>query len=251
MTPGWLGEALTSPELPIAIAASLVAGVVYGFAGFGSALVAVPVLAAAYSPADAVGIFSLSAPASLVTVVPRAWREAERRHTAHLLLGAFLTLPIGVYVLSTAPTTVLRWAMSLLVLGTVTALALGWRRAGSDRLRTRIAVGAVTGIVGGATGLTGPVMVLFQLSGQDSAERIRANIALFLSLLSVLTLPLLVFSGVLGASQAAVGVVLLPFYACATAAGQALFRPGNEVLYRTIAYGVVGLAGIAGLPVWQ
>jgi uncharacterized membrane protein YfcA len=189
----------------VAIVAVVVAGLVYGFAGFGAALVAVPVLAALYSPADAVGIFALSALASLVTVAPRAWREGDRQATAHLLASAVVTLPVGLYVLRNTPSGVLRWLICLLVLGTLAALILGWRRQGADRMSGRVAVGAATGLIGGATGLTGPVVVLFQLSGREEAGRIRANITLFLSLLSVVMLPLLVISGVLGPRQAAVG----------------------------------------------
>jgi uncharacterized membrane protein YfcA len=245
-----LMEVFASPQLPVAIATAVAAGLVYGFAGFGAALIAVPLLAAVYSPADAVGIFALSALASLVTVVPQAWREGDRRATAQLLASAAVTLPVGVYVLRTAPSDALRWAICLLVLGTLTALVLGWRRQGTDRAPSRVAVGAATGVVGGATGLTGPVVVLFQLSGREDAGCIRANIMLFLSLLSVLMLPLLVVSGVLGQRQATVGLVLLPAYALATSAGQALFRSGNEGLYRIVAYAVVAAAGVAGLPVW-
>lgn len=248
---GVVVDVLWAPQTPLALAACVAAGLVYGFAGFGAALVAVPALAALYSPADAVGIFALSALASLVTVVPRAWREADRPAVAQLLVGAAVTLPIGLYVLRTAPTEVLRWAISLLVLGTVAALVTGWRRGGADGAPARVAVGAATGLVGGATGLTGPVVVLFQLSGRDGAERVRANIALFLSLLSVLMLPLLVITHVLGSRQAALGLILLPVYALATAAGQAMFRPGNERLYRVVAYAIVAAAGVAGLPLWQ
>lgn len=248
--PEGLTDALGAPELPVAIVAVVVAGLVYGFAGFGAALVAVPVLAALYSPADAVGIFALSALASLVTVVPRAWREGDRQATAHLLASAVVTLPVGLYVLRNTPSGVLRWLICLLVLGTLAALILGWRRQGADRMSGRVAVGAATGLIGGGTGLTGPVVVLFQLSGREEAGRIRANITLFLSLLSVVMLPLLVISGVLGPRQAAVGLILLPFYAVATRAGQALFRPQHEILYRMVAYTVVAAAGVAGLPFW-
>jgi len=128
-------DVLWAPQTPLALAACVAAGLVYGFAGFGAALVAVPALAALYSPADAVGIFALSALASLVTVVPRAWREADRPAVAQLLVGAAVTLPIGLYVLRTAPTEVLRWAISLVVLGTVAALAAPNERRAGVRMR--------------------------------------------------------------------------------------------------------------------
>lgn len=248
--PEWLITALAAPQIPWAIAACVAGGLVYGFAGFGAALVAVPALAALYSPADAVGIFALAAPAALLTVVPQAWRDGDRPAAGHLLLSATLTLPLGIYLLRSAPSEALQWLISLLVLATVAALATGWRREGRDRLRGRLAIGATTGLVGGATGLTGPVVVLFQLSGPDGATRGRANIALFLSLLSGLMLPAYVLAGVLGPRQAAIGLVVLPCYAVAVAAGQQMFRFAGERAYRVVAYTIVAAAGVAGLPVW-
>lgn len=248
--PGWLIDVLGDPATAGAVAACVAGGLVYGFAGFGAALVAVPILAAIYSPAQAVGIFAVCAPAAVLTVVPRAWREADRRATAQLLVGAAVTLPVGVWVLRTAPTVALQWVMSLVVLGTVAALLAGWRRRGRDHLRGRLGVGAATGLLGGATGLTGPVIVVFQLSGDGDATRVRANTSLFLSLLALLLLPLLALGGVLGAREVALGLIVLPGYALATALGQALFRPSAERLYRVVAYTVVAASGLAGLPVW-
>ena len=68
--PGWLAEVLGDPATLWAVAAVAAGGLVYGFAGFGAALVAVPVLAAAYSPGEAVAIFAVCAPAALLTVGP-------------------------------------------------------------------------------------------------------------------------------------------------------------------------------------
>ncbi len=249
--PEALAPALSLPGFGLLIGVTVVAGIVYGFAGFGAALITVPLIAAIYTPADAVGIFSLTALASLVTVVPRAWREGDRVAAGQLLASASASLPLGVFVLRAAPPDALRWAICVLVFGTLAALAAGWRRRGADTRRTRLGVGVATGLVGGATGLTGPVVVLFQLSGRDGAGRIRANIVLFLSLFSILMLPFLVLSGVLGWLQATIGIILLPVYALATAAGQAMFRPAAERFYRAVAYAIIGAAGVVALPVWR
>ncbi|RMB62212.1 hypothetical protein EAX62_06520 [Tessaracoccus antarcticus] len=145
----------------------------------------------------------------------------------------------------------MRWAVCVWVLTTVAVLSTGWRRHSKDGARTRLATGAATGLVGGATGLTGPLAVLLHLSGRDGAERTRANIAVFLSLLSVLMPPLRVLSEVLGPLQASIGLALLPGYALTTAVRQALFRPGNERFFRVVAHVAVAAAGVAGMPVRQ
>ena len=241
----------SAAELPLAVAAVIVAGLVYGFAGFGAALIAIPVLSAVTTPVAAVGAFSLTALGSLVTVVPRAWASADRAAVGWMLGPAMATLPLGIWVLRTGEPNAIRWLVALLTLGTVAALASGWRRRTAGGRGARLGVGAATGLVGGATGLSGPVVILFQLSGGDTAERTRATIVLFLSLYSVLTLPALWIGGVLTAGSAGLGAVLFGPYLVATWAGQRLFGRGSEALYRRVAYLVVAGAGAAALPVWQ
>ena len=249
--PEALGVAWATPGLPWMAAGIAVAGLVYGFAGFGSALIAVPLLSAAMTPAEAVGAFSLSALASLATVVPRAWPDAERGAVALMLAAAMATLPLGLWVLRTGDPDVLRWLVAGVTLGTVAALASGWRRTGGDGPAARAAVGAATGVVGGATGLSGPVVILFQLSGRGPAARARATIVLFLTAYSLLTLPALWLAGILTPRTAALGAVLFPVYLVATWAGGRLFARGSEALYGRVAHAVIAGAGVAALPVWS
>jgi uncharacterized membrane protein YfcA len=86
-----VSAALAHPGLIWVLVTVFVAGVVYGFAGFGSALIFMPVGVAVMTAAGAVAAFSLSALVSLVTVVPRAWRQADQRAT----LTSFGLLHVG------------------------------------------------------------------------------------------------------------------------------------------------------------
>jgi uncharacterized membrane protein YfcA len=75
--PDALAVVLSEPGLPYVCLVSLVAGLVYGFAGFGSALIFMPLATLFVSPPVAVAAFSMSAMASLVTVLPGAWKAAD------------------------------------------------------------------------------------------------------------------------------------------------------------------------------
>jgi preprotein translocase SecF subunit len=76
--PDALAAVLADPGLPFVCLVSLIAGLVYGFAGFGSALIFMPLATLFIAPATAVAAFAMSALASLVTVVPGAWKVADR-----------------------------------------------------------------------------------------------------------------------------------------------------------------------------
>ncbi|PYE85446.1 sulfite exporter TauE/SafE family protein [Pseudoroseicyclus aestuarii] len=246
-----LAQALALPGFPWLLAATLLAGTVYGFAGFGAALVFLPIATVFLPPQTAVAAFNLAALSSLVAVVPKAWPQADRRAVGWMLLGALLSGSAGILVLRRAAPEAIGWAVSILVLLTLAALMLGWRHSLAARPRNQLAIGMGTGLVGGATGLTGPVMVLFQLSGGDSVARSRANSAVFLTLTSLMFLPLFILQGLMTAQAVSLGLLLVLPYALGCWLGTALFRPALVPLYRGAAYSLIGTAVLAGLPLWH
>jgi uncharacterized protein len=250
--PEALAAALGHPGLTWVCASSLLAGLVYGFAGFGSALIFMPLATLFVSPAVAVAAFSLSALASLVTVVPGAWRSAEKRSVGLMMAACIVFTPAGVAALRLAPEEAIRTAIALVTLGTLAALVAGWRMPVGTGAAPRLFVGALSGIAGGSTGLNGPPVILFNLGTEGQPVAVtRANLAVFLTLTSLSFLPQLWLQGLLPPFAVWLGVLLLVPYALGTWAGVRLFRPERAGLYRRFAYGLIGAAGLAALPVWH
>lgn len=237
-------------HIGVLMALALVAGAVYGFAGFGAALIFMPVASGLVPVEFAVAAFSVSALASMVTVVPQALPDIDRRAVAVMIAAASLSASAGIWVLRVADVTLLRWAVVLVTAVTLIALVSGWRYQAQVNLRMRGLVGVMTGFVGGATGLMGPVMVLFQLAGQDSVRRSRATAVVFLTTTSLILLPLLFLQGLLTAGAVILGVMMLIPYGLGSWAGRLMFRPEREALYRHVAYGLIAVAIVLGLPIW-
>lgn len=249
--PEGLLAALALPGLWGLLAAVTVAGVIFGFAGFGAALVFLPVAVALVPPELAVAAFSVSALSSLVTVVPRAWNVIDRRAVGVMLAAAMAGFPFGVWALRSFDPTVIRWLVSGVVLVTLAALVAGWRMRTEPGTSARVGVGAATGVIGGATGLTGPVVILFNLGAGAPALVTRANTLVFLTLSSLLLLPQLAVQGLLRPEALWLGLVFLLPYALGSRLGQALFDPGREGLYRRVAYAIIAASALAGLPIWS
>jgi uncharacterized membrane protein YfcA len=249
--PDALAAVLADPGLPFVCLVSLVAGLVYGFAGFGSALIFMPLATLFVTPPVAVAAFSMSALASLATVVPGAWKVADRR-TVFLMIGAcVLFTPLGVLALRFAPAEVIRTGIGVLTLLTLAALLAGWRVPVGAGLRARLGIGAVSGLTGGSTGLNGPPVILFNLGTEGQAVAVtRGNLAVFLTLSSLTFLPQLWLQGLLPPPALWLGVILLVPYGIGTGIGTWLFRPGWAWFYRRFAYALIGAAGLAALPVW-
>lgn len=245
------GLLLGVPGLWWILLTSLVAGIVYGFAGFGAALVFMPVATIFVSVELAIAAFAVSALSSLVTVVPGAWQVAERRAVALMIIVASCAIPIGLWILRTNDVTVMRWAVLGVTGLTLVALVAGWRYQARPSLAARVGVAGATGVVGGATGLVGPIMVLFQLSGQDTIERSRANTLCFLTLTSLIMLPLMWWQGMMRPEALVLGAAMLLPYGLGAWLGKLAFNPAWDRLYRRVAYGIVFVAILLGLPVWE
>ena len=238
------------PSLAALLVLGGLAGTLYGFAGFGAALIFMPVATRLIDPVAAVPAFSLMAAGSLVTVFPAAVRAADRR--AAIGLGAAcLTLPLGLLILRAGDPLALRWAVSLIVLATIGLLLAGVRYRVTPGPAAWAGVGAAVGVLGGATGVNGPPMILFQLGGQESVARARSNTIVVLTGSSVAIPPILWAQGALGPGTVTLGLLLLVPYAAGGWLGKRLFDPDRAALYRAVAYTVAGVSAVLGLPLWD
>lgn len=243
--------ALETAGLGWLILITIVAGIVYGFAGFGAALIYMPVAVIFLAPVMAIAAFSVSAMSSVVTVFPKALPLVNRKAVTVLILSATVSASFGIWVLRMTDVIVIRWAVVIFCGLTLVALIAGWRYRVEPTTGTRVMIGGAAGFVGGLSGLMGPIMVLFQLAGRDSISTTRATTVVFLTVTSILMLPLMAVQGVLTAQAVALGVVLLVPYGIGALIGQALFRPERERFYRAVAYAIIGLATLAGVPIWN
>jgi uncharacterized membrane protein YfcA len=249
--PDALAAVLADPGLPFVCLVSLIAGLVYGFAGFGSALIFMPLATLFIAPATAVAAFAMSALASLVTVVPGAWKVADRPAVLTMIGGAILFTPLGVLTLRLAPPEAIQTGIGALTLLTLAALLAGWRVPVGAGRGARVAVGALAGVTGGSTGLNGPPVILFNLGTQGQPVAVtRGNLAVFLTTTSLSFLPQLWLQGLLPAPAVWLGLVLLVPYGIGTGLGTLLFRPDWAWFYRRFAYALIGAAGLAALPIW-
>lgn len=240
----------TTPGLVWLMLAIGVAGIVRGFTGFGTALVFVPVAGIFLAPQVVVGVITLTGIASTSALLPRAWGQADRAEVAVLALAALITVPAGLWLMDRLDPVTIRWIVAGVAALTLAALVAGWRFSGIVSRPVLLAIGAVAGVIGGLTGLTGPVVILFYLAGQSGAQAVRANTILFLAALDVVVVANLLMRGAVDAGVVLLALTLALPYLVTSLIGQSLFDPRHERLYRWVAYAVIALAVLSGLPIW-
>jgi len=246
--PEALGGALATPGLTVLALTFLLAGLVRGFTGFGTALIFMPVGALFLPVPVAIVIVTVSGMLTWPLIVPRAFREADRREVAVLAGAAIVTAPLGVWMLGWVERDVLRWLVAAAAALTLAALVTGWRYRGRVRGAGLGLIGGAAGVLGGTTGLTGPPVILFYLAGRAGAAKVRANTFLFLAILDLGIMVNLVVQGLVDARAVWLAMILALPYGLAMSVGQALFRPERERLFRGLAYAVIAGAILTGLP---
>lgn len=249
--PDGLSAALAVDGLYWLLMAAALAGLVKGFAGFGSAMVYMPLASTVLGPVSALVsmvVFDVIGP---LPNVPRALRDCQKTEVLRLGAGLVLGLPVGLAVLTRLPEGPFRWAVSLTALGLLAIILSGWRYRRARTTATLVGTGALGGALSGSTGMAGAPALILYLAGREETRTIRATLLLYLLLGDVLALALLGGSGRLDAADIWLGLVLTPVYLAANVLGAALFTEKSERVYRAVAYVLIGLSALSALPLLE
>ncbi len=249
--PDLITQALAQPGLGWLIGAALVAGVVRGFAGFGTAMVYLPMAGSFLSPFAALTTLIVMDLIGPLPNVPRALRDRHRGDISKLFLGLIVALPVGVLTLSYVPTEVFRYAVSLIALVLLGLLITGFRYRGTLGPRTIVGTGMLGGFLGGSTGLPGPPVIMVYMASQHPATVVRATLMLYLIAVDTLMLSVFWLYGRLEAQLLVLGFVVMVPYLLGNVVGGALFQAEYETLYRRVAYGIIAISAVLGLPIWE
>jgi len=213
---------------------ALAGGLVRGTTGFGAAMVMTPALALLMGPKVAVPVTLLLETFAAATMLPAAAAIASWRVIGPIGATAVLAVPLGGWLLIGAePQTVRR-----LIAGTVIVFSLallsGRRYRGTPRLATSLALGALSGAMLGATSIGGPPVILYLLSGSDPAAVIRANLTLYVVLISAAGLVMLGFAGLLDGSTIHVALTLAVAFIGGVVVGSRLFARFSDQRFRQL-----------------
>jgi len=247
----WALTDMIDSRLLWAAGAAILAGLVRGFSGFGAAMVFIPLASAIYEPKTAVILLFLVDTAVTAPMLIPAFRRCSWREVAPLAIGATLTVPLGVYILTVAQPELLRWVIAAAILAAVGALACGWRLRRAPNVPGILAIGGTAGLTGGMASLSGPPIVLFWLGGQSDAPVIRANLFAFFGLTTVVIGASYWLNGLFSADLLLRAVALMPVYAVAIWAGATGFRIAPSTLYRRAALAICVAATVLALPAWD
>lgn len=229
----------------------ILGGLVRGFSGFGTAMVYLPMASQVLPPVWVLVtllVFDLFGP---IPAVPRALRDGHPRDVLRLGAGALVGLPVGVFLLTSMAPDTFRTAVSMTSIVLLALLVGGVRYRGVVGKGLIYGTGGLAGLFGGAVGLPGPPVILLYMARPLSPAVIRANTLLFLLLTDILMFAVFGVRGLLDATPLVLGAILMPAYLAAVWLGSAIFDPDRETVYRWVAYTLIAVSALGGLPVWD
>ena len=249
--PEFLQPLLATPGLIWLVTGAGLAGIVRGFSGFGTAMIYLPIAGQLLSPFEALTTLIVMDMIGPIPNVPRAIREGHPKDVVRLGLGALLAVPVGVWVLSLVAPEVFRYGVSFVAMTLLVLLVMGVRYSGVLGRPMIFTTGALGGFLAGSVGLPGPPVIMLYMASTHPARVIRANTMLYLLLTDAIMLVVLALFGHLVFSAVGLGLLLALPYLLGNLTGAAIFRPEAEAIYRRVAYVIIGISAIHGLPIWD
>ena len=229
-------------------AIAFVAGTARGFSGFGAALSFMPLASSVAPPRLVAALLLIIDFAAAVPLLPAAWRKADRKATAVIVLGALIGVPIGTYFLSVLDPVTTRWIISCFVAALLMLLLSGWRYRGKDHAWLSVGIGSLSGFCSGLAQTGGPPIVGYWLGRPIVATVARANIVLFFGASDFFSMVSYATTGLITRDALLLALVVGPVYAIGVAFGASLFGRASEKVFRAICYALIAIAVVFGLP---
>ncbi len=211
---------------------AFVGGLVRGTTGFGAAMVMTPLLALLMGPKVAVPVTLLLETFAAASMLPTAVALARWSVIAPISAAAVMAVPLGGYLLIGADPLTLRRLIALTVIVFSLALLSGRRYQGVQRLPASLALGALSGTMLGATSIGAPPVILYLLSGPDLVAVTRANLTLYVVVISAAGLVMLGFTGLLDSPTIRVAAELTIPFVGGVWAGSRLFSRFSDQRFR-------------------
>ena len=238
-----------STNAAIAISAiAFVSGTARGFSGFGSALIFMPLASSIAAPRLVAALLLIIDFIGAAPLIPNAWKQADRKATAIIALGALVGVPIGTWFLSRLEPVTTRWIISGFVFALLLLLLSGWRYRGRDHAAISIGIGGLAGFCSGLAQTGGPPIVGYWLGRPIASVIQRANIVLFFAASDFFSLVSYAVTGLITLDALRFALVVGPIYGAGVWFGASLFGRASETLFRAICYTLIAAAVILGLP---
>ncbi len=218
-----------------------VASAVQAHAGFGFALLVVPLTTAMIGPKETVLLVTLLALAMNAVQSIRLRQFVQRGAAGGMIAGSFAGMPVGLAVLLAVEPAVLKAGAAIAVLVATALLARGLTIP-SNGTKSDITAGIVSGVLNTSTGINGPPIAIY-LHNRMAPPQFRGTIAVFFLFSAVGAVILLTTASAVDGRSVRTAFVGVPVIFVASAYGNILFARTNAEQFRRVTLAILVLSG--------
>ncbi|HYF92890.1 MAG TPA: sulfite exporter TauE/SafE family protein [Symbiobacteriaceae bacterium] len=224
--------------------------VVSGMAGFGFGIAVMPFMLMLYPPKVAVCLTPVISLGGLFLQWTRVRRDADPFVAKHLVIGAVLGIPLGVFLLVAINPLQVKLLVGLAVVVAIIAQVTTGKTEGPALRPGRwltLAGGFGGGLLASTVGQPGiPVGLLMAWTRLDKTV-VRGTMVTFLVVTQLVAVINLFLQKVLSPSVLGTGFLLMPFYLLGLSIGNKGFKVASQGLYRRLLLGLLTVSAVTGV----
>ena len=148
-------------ELALVVLILCMATLFHGTLGFGTGLVAMPMLTLVIGVQEATALVAFVIVSSTILLLRRNWRSLEPRATVQLIISSVLGVPIGIFLLTNAPADLIQRGLGVLLIVYALYALIGPPLFEARHAGWAYGLGFISGILGGAYNTNSPPVVVF------------------------------------------------------------------------------------------
>jgi len=235
---------VTTGQLIVIAAAIFVAAFVQAIAGFGFALLCMPIMVIAVPVEQAVVVSALVGLLSSVWLAIRLREHAQTPLLKRLLLGCFLGMPLGLVILNVVSDFALQLTLGFSVLVATALLARNLNLAHVGP-RMDVGLGFVSGVLNTSLSTNGPPLVFDMQARRLSPEHFRATISATFAFSSVGGLALFIADGKITRQGVDAALVALPAWVLGLGLGWPVRKHFHGERFRVMVLILLCAAGVS------
>ncbi len=238
--------------LPFLLSGAFFGGFIQGLAGFGSTLIALPVLAMGMDMQLAVPVCTTLSVCLNTALTSRLRTHVRKDALILLLCGAIPGTPLGVSALRAVPG---HWLKAALALGILAFVFSSWRagRAAPSGRPGRfwgLAAGFTAGCLGGAIGVNGPPIAAWLCRQGFDRDALRGTLTAFFLLAACAVVTSQAVAGLITAKVMWRAAVAVPTLLAGMAVGMAFCGRIGESGFHRLVLGLLALTAVVLLAQW-
>ena len=231
----------------LAFCAVLVAAFVRGVSGFGLALVLAPILVLLMNAKSTVVVNLLLALISNIVILPFSFRHVYLKGIIPMAVSTLPGIIVGAWIITIIMPSTLKVVIGAVTMVSDIPLALGLNRPFTKEKLACGVSGFLSGLLGTATGLGGPPVVLFMHNQNWRKETIHSSLAAFFLFAAICSLIALIVAGIVEMQTVIFSASLAPALLVGTVVGMVTFHKLNQRFFRGLTLAIIICAGILGI----